>query len=143
PPPHAVLSPVPIAAGARLMIQDGSAPPITRIVASDTGVAHHHARPVLKASAAPAVRQPRSAPSQASGPPHPRRHRSEPESHRPAHPPRATHHPSDQAQQPRTLTSMMVRRAALETQAAVETRTAEASPKSRDLRTKPQTLPPA
>src|SRR5262249_59324650 len=59
----AAASLVPIAAGARLLIQGDSAPSIARVVASGTGTAHHHPRPV-RASAAPAVLHPTAVPGQ-------------------------------------------------------------------------------
>src|SRR5262245_11564745 len=95
----AAVSLAPIAAGARLMAQGDSAPPIARVVASDTSVAHRYPSPVVKtrASAAPAVRQLEPVPSQTRVPHHPRRRSPVPKPHRPAAPPRASRPHIEQA----------------------------------------------
>src|SRR5262245_55890063 len=53
----AVVTLAPIAAGAHLLGQGGSAPSTARVVASDTRIARAHPKPVLKASAPSAVYQ--------------------------------------------------------------------------------------
>src|SRR5436305_510996 len=68
-----------IAAGVRFVTQGDSAPPTAQVLVSDTGVTHGHPRPVLPASPAPAVGQPKSAPSQTTKPLPPRRHNRAPE----------------------------------------------------------------
>ena len=121
----AAASLVPIAAGARLVVQGDRVPSIARVVVSDTGVVHDYPRPALKASAAPAVRQPQRARSQTRVPHHPRRH-PEPKPHRPAHPQRASRHHSQGAlvrAQPHGLALMLLDRAVLEMQAAGASRT--------------------
>jgi hypothetical protein len=98
-----------------------SAPPITRVLASDTSVTHSHPRPVVEAAAAPVVRQPKPAPSQTQAPPQPQHHSPGPQSHRPARPQHASRHHRVRVhvpQQPHSLALMLLDRAVLDMQAA-------------------------
>jgi len=119
------------------MIHSDGAPPIAQVVASDTRVAHGHPRPVLKASAAPAAREPKLTRSNTSEPLHPRHHGPAPKSHRPAHLQRPTRHPAEQMQanrQPHNLAFVLLDRAVLDMHAA------GASPKVLDFMNQPQNL---
>jgi len=118
------------------MTQGDSAPPIARVVASNTSTAHDHARLTRKASPASAVYQPKAVARHAQVQHHPRRHNSEPKPHRPAHPQRASHHSkrTQANQQPDPLTFMLLKHAVLDMQAA------DASPELLDFVNQPQNL---
>ena len=103
------------------MAHGASAPSIAQVAASHTSVTHHHQRPALKASAAPAVYEPKWAPRRTHAPHHPRRHSPGSTNHRPAHSRRANRPHGDQALLHHQLPSpalMLLDRAVLEMRAA-------------------------
>ena len=136
-----------IAAGVRLVTQGDSAPPTAQVLVSDTGVTHGYLRPVLPASPAPAVGQPKPAPSQSTKPLPPRRHHRGPKKplpprrhsgsrfHRPARPQRAHHSKQAQVNQRSRILAFM-----LLDHAVLDMRAAGASPKLLDFMNQPQNL---
>ena len=117
----ATASAVCIGASLRFGIQDGSAPPMGPVVASDTSVTHDHLRPASQPSAAPAVHQSRLVLIQTRKPLDPRHHTARPKSHRPTHAKHAKSHHTPQAdihQQLPSMALMLLDRAVLDMRAA-------------------------